>query len=231
MRPKITVLVAARKDSKYLAKFLHNYANKTIEDGSIELLVMMSAQDTWNKEIVTDFMDRGVRFFEENKGWGRNGLHLYYEMMMPFANGDWVIYFCEDHNIVQYGWNKIIEQVISGRKLDASSPYVLVPGWDNTGSMNHVLSRGYIDAVGISHHGNLDSYINHVSPMIPGNHIVPLPVLFHDFTHDGDLMDPENSRVKLSEEGMALPAWDSPEVRGWIQKDADKLNVVIRSYK
>lgn len=224
--PTLSALCAARKDSKYLAKFLHNYEAKTIVDGTCELLVMMNTHDTWNEEIVDHFMAKGVRFFEEDRRLGRNGLHLYYEMMLPEIKGDWVAYFCEDHNIVRYGWNKVISQFIKDNNLDPNEPYVLVPNWDNTGHMSHVVSKGYLRTLGgkIAHHGNLDSYINYVKDRMPSSHVLQLPVLFHDFTHDqpNPMSDAANQSV-AGPEAATLPAWDSDEVREHIDKDVNAI--------
>lgn len=224
---KLLSVLAARKDSKYLAKFLARYEATT---SSANLRVMVSAQDSWNTDIISLFEGRDTtgpsyEFLFENRGLGRKGLHLYYEDLYEGQEFDWLIYFCEDHSIEVFDWDTIILDVLDN--FDPSKPYIAVPGWDNIGAMNHVVSRGFIEAMGgrLAGHGNLDSFLNFVADRIPSRQVVRLPVLFHDYTHDvPSMMDESRSVVALSAEGLALPDFFSEEV----QKDIEQCALLVR---
>ena len=247
MKPKISVLVAARKNSKYLAKFLFGYFANTGDRKNTEILVMLNLQDTWNQELIDHFSlpPYNVKFFWENKKLGRAGLHLYFNDLLEHANGQWVIYFCEDHFIIQDGWDERIRQFITTRELFHKDVYCLIPKFDNAGAMNQILSRGYINALdgNLAHHGNLDSYINEVNGLAfgaaafrpegegkPHDRILRFddPAMFHDFTHDvpSPMSDAHLQTVNVGR-GKKLPKYEDPIIRELAQKDADKLKVAI----
>lgn len=229
-KPTISVLVAARKDSKFLAKFLFGYFERTDDTTNTEILVMLNKHDTWNEELVKQY-DGRVRFFYEDYRLGRSGLHIYFNDLLKHATGQWIVYFCEDHFIIYDGWDNKIRFEITERELDPSVPNVIVPVFDNAGSMNHIVSRGWVDMLGcIGKHGWIDSYINGIlyrlfrdskSPHLIKNIDEPL---FHDFTHDKpNPMDAGANQSPVGEDGKKLPKFDSDEVRELIQADADKL--------
>ncbi len=238
-KPVITALVAARKDSKYLAKFLSAYMVLTGDFDYTPLGVMLSSQDTWNEELVTMFRriaqrtpDINISFSFEDRRLGRAGLHLYYETLLNGQLPEWTIYFCEDHYLRTPNWDIIVRTEIEKRKLDPDEVWVIVPGWDNPGigAMNHILSRGYMRALDghIARHGNLDSYINHVIEKLPADRIIHLPDIFHDFTHDvPSMMDDSRTKVELGPEAATIPPWDSDEMRALIAADAEILNKAI----
>lgn len=195
MNDTISVLVAARKNSKYLAKFLFGYFQNTIDTRNTEILVILNADDTWNKELVAHFTPLGVKFSTEDYKLGRAGLAIYFDDLYKKSTGEWVIYFCEDHFIIEYGWDRTVRQLIRGTlnaekgspdqpdvlqntlgALDPKKIWCLVPKFDNAGSMNQILSRPYIDTMGtISRHGNLDSYINDVNTEVFGDTAIRRP--------------------------------------------------------
>lgn len=252
---KISVLVSARKNSKYLNKFLTGYSLRTSNGSDIECLVMLNDGDTWNNDLVEYYqttMDRigiprdqqPLRFFRENMGLGRGGLHKYFNELLKHATGDWIIYFCEDHYIVMENWDEYIRSIVSGRyvmgdsqgkefPLDPAEPWVIVPKFDNCGAMNHVLSRGFVSVMDnkLGRHGWIDSYINDLCAAAWGRY--PKRVIrtdlemFHDFTHDKpNPMDDSHLQSVISDAGRQLPKYDSEVVKHRIQVDAQKLKEV-----
>lgn len=257
---KISVLIAARKNSKFLAKFLFGFMERTYSTGDIEVLVMLNQHDTWNKELVEHFSRFGdwaagrryIKFYYENKGLGRAGLHIYFNDLLKHATGDWIVYFCEDHFIIMNGWDKYLRSVTNGHletklahvqrtkdgKLDPKLPWVLVPKFDNVGAMNHIVSRGFVDAMGgvLGRHGWIDSYINDVTNIAWGKHPKYLIRLdddmFHDFTHDHPNPMSDAAMQSISTKKAAeLPKFDSPDVRGLIGADAALLNKAIDDHE
>jgi hypothetical protein len=187
MRPKISVLVAARKNSKYLAKFLLGYFDRTQDFANTEILVMLNEHDTWNNDLVQYFdwhdhvnREHYVKFFRENLELGRAGLHEYFNELYKQATGEWIVYFCEDHFITMPGWDDYLRSLIMGTlrlpgpsdqpvrlkndqgPLDPNKVWCIIPKFDNAGAMNQILSRGYCEALGgiIGRHGWIDSYVN-----------------------------------------------------------------------
>lgn len=242
---KLTVLIAARRNSKYLAKFIMALSNKTHGSFYTQVLVIMNEHDTWNDDLV-QFMEFAypgrIKFIRENLQLGRAGLHQYFNMLLPYADGDWLIYFCEDHYVQQPGWDDLLLDYLMGLKksgdsegkrfpLDPAEPWVLVPKFDNCGAMNHIVSRGFIRALKgkIGNHGWIDSYINDLMRPFPDRVIRIDEEWFHDFTHDQPSpMHDSHLQTVLSEKGKALPKYDSTVVRHRILLDQEKLTRAIK---
>lgn len=240
-KQKISILVAARKNSKYLAKFIFGYLQNTQDLDGCEMLVMINEHDTWNRELVEYFIDdprHNIRFFTEDLGLGRGGLHRYFNDLADRATGDWLIYFCDDHYIQMPGWDQYVRGVIDQKRLNPKDVWCIVPKFINVGAMNQMLSRGYVNALGgiLGRHGNIDSYINDVNqeafgvdPSRPehlkNNRVVRLDdEMFYDFTHDKPTpLDDIHTKTELSPEASLLPLYSAPMVKRWIGEDALKI--------
>ncbi len=239
--PKISVLVSARPDSKYLAKFLFGYFHHTSFEGlkNIEVLVCINRADTWNSELVSHFNGQ-VKFVVEDLQLGRWGLHEYFNILAKHASGDWLIYFCDDHfigypNIGVPGrpcWDEYFLTHIEALQLDPAGIYCLVPKFDNAGAMNHMLSRGYYEALGaMGRHGWIDSYINDINRRVFGDHsphVVRFDhATFHDFTHDtpGPMETPANAP---SDAALQLPNHGGGVYERLVIDNAAKLQAAIK---
>ncbi len=237
MPGKISVLVSARKDSKYLAKFMLGFFENTLDEDNTEVLVMMNKNDTWNDELVRFYSRRGVKFFREDWGLGRYGLHTYYNELLKHATGDWIVYFCDDHFINKAGWDIYVHKVILGEELqgdsknkpfplDPARPWVVVPKFDNCGAMNHIVSRGFVEAMdgSIGGHGWIDTYINEL--IEPFNKQISIRLdneVFHDFTHDSPSPFDEVHTQTDNSEGKKLPKVHSGEYHQTMHADRKKL--------
>jgi hypothetical protein len=237
-KPMITVLVTARKNSKYLAKFLMNLIAKTNDWRLLDVKVMVNYDDTWNEELALVMRDHfEIEFWGENSNLGRHGIARFFNSMLPDACGDWIVYFCDDHSVIKQGWDSEVLDYIHGRKgggdsenltfpLNPNEPWVIVPKFDNAGSMNHIVSRGYVKAMGsvIGNHGWIDSYINDLMSDFTNRVIRMEDPIFHDFTHDvPSPMSDEHTKITLSEEVKSLPEYNSEEYHK--QLDRDKLRI------
>ena len=239
---RLTVLISARRNSKYLAKFLFGLIKNTSHPMEAQVMVMLNEHDDWNNELVHYFseeapIDQHVEFFRENMQLGRAGLHRYFNELVQQARGDWIVYFCEDHFITMDGWDDHIRNMVNGKlkdgdcagkqfPLNPDEPWVLVPKFGNCGAMNHVVSRGFVEAMGgqLSQHGWLDSYINDLMAEFPERVIRFDDEMFHDFTHDDPSpMSEAHVQSVSSEKGKHLPAYDSEQVRGLIKNDQEKI--------
>lgn len=239
-----SILIAARKNSKYLAKFLFGLYENTSNIDDCQVLVMLNKHDTWNKELVEYFSwAEDIEFFYEDLGLGRTGLHLYFNTLLKHAIGDWVVYWCEDHQIILPGWDKVVIEKIDRLKLDPNQVWCLIPKFDNVGAMNQILSRGYIKAMGgiLSRHGNLDSYINDVNEQAFGevtnrrtNYKLGDRILrfdeemAHDFSHD--IPSPMHDSYLQSVPGrkaIKMPKYNDPIIQRFIKKDAGKIRKAL----
>lgn len=250
MQDKISVLVSARKNSKYLAKFLHGLMARTAEFSNIEVLVMLNEHDTWNLDLVENYQGF-FHFYSEDYQLGRAGLHVYFNDLYKHCTGDWVIYFCEDHYINAQDWDLRLRAIIEGTglaehvdgqpdtlqhqngRLDPSKVWCIIPKFDNAGSMNHMLSRGFIEAIDgrLSEHGNLDSYINDVIKWIPRERRISMDEpLFHDFTHDQPSpMSDAHLQAASTPEAIMMPLYDSPAIAKCLKRDIAAVRKYIES--
>jgi hypothetical protein len=228
---KISVLISARRNSKYLAKFLFGLFDRTYSLDNIEVLVMLNEHDTWNDELVRHFSDMpNVWFFRENMRLGRAGLHEYFNELAKHAAGDWLIYFCEDHFITIDNWDKYIFDHVEKLELDPLKVWCLIPKFDNCGAMNQIISRGYYEALGkkVGRHGWIDSYLNDVNVAIPERVVKFDDEMFHDFTHDQPSpMSEAHCQSVSTSRGKDLPAYTADIVKAKINEDQAKLRKVI----
>lgn len=247
MKPKISVLVSARKNSKYLSKFLLGYFQRTRDQINTEILVMLNEHDTWNDELV-NFYGSTVKFYREDYELGRAGLHIYFNDLYEHAKGDWIVYFCEDHFIIMDEWDEYVRSMIDGSLmvdtktevgfalkheygiLDSKQPYCLVPKFDNCGDMNQILSRGYCETIGgMGKHGWIDSYINDLNQVAFGigrGRVFRFDKdMFHDFTHDhpNPMSDAHMQSISTKKAKTELPKYKSHEVEELIQIDAKQI--------
>lgn len=245
IQPSISVLVSARRNSKYLAKFMFGLLENTPSAAypDLDVRIMLNEHDTWNKELVSYFESvdcrpgyPGISFYRENKALGRAGLHEYFNDLYEHATGNWIIYFCDDHFITMRDWDNYIRQIVRGgsraawrgtetekrQPMDPREPWCIVPKFDNCGAMNHVLSRGYLEALGKRpfHHGWIDSYINELNKTIPDRVVRMDDPAFHDFTHDHpNPMDKAENQGLSTDKGKALPAWGDHRIEALIEVD------------
>lgn len=229
--PKISVLVSARRNSKYLAKFIMGFMARTRNSIDTELLIMTNVHDSWNLEL-KEIYKNTFKWFTEDYQLGRAGLHEYFNAMIKEATGDWIIYFCEDHFIMMDSWDQYVRKLIIEQELNSKDILCLIPKFDNCGAMNQILSRGYVEGLGgvIGNHGWIDSYINDVNSFLPDERIIRFDdEMFHDFTHDNPSpMDDSHSQGIIGPAASKLPRYKSEIVKQLIRQDAKKLNEKIR---
>lgn len=242
---KLSVLVSARKDSKYLAKFLFGLLANTVNWADMDVHVMCNEHDTWNHEMLDYFTANEDNFYQyaENMGLGRAGLHEYFNMMVPRARGDWLVYFCDDHFISMPRWDTYVDNYIEGAHragdsdgkvfpLDPAKPWVLIPKFDNTGSVNHIVSRGFVNALNgkLGCHGWIDSYINNLITALPQIRLRMDEEMFHDFTADvPSPMHEAHLQSMVSKKGAALPKIDGLGTAQKIGEDIDKLERALEA--
>lgn len=239
-QPRILVLISARKDSKFLAKFLFGYLQNTQDQLNTKAHVMLNAHDVWNAELVEYFeRETTIKFHYEDRGLGRFGLHEYFNQMLTAAEPyDWVIYFCEDHFIFYENWDSYFRAEIERQQLSPERVFCVVPKFDNVGAMNQMLSRAYVETLEgvLGRNGWIDSYINDLNNVLPSSRVIRLDEeTFHDFTHDEpNMLDDSYTKTPLSEAGEELKKhkYDGGHVQSMIEDDRKKLtNAIIHDFK
>lgn len=237
-RAKISVLIAARTDSKYLAKFMMALMCRTADFSNVEVLIMLNKNDKWNRDLQAFFMAFGlaskgtIQFFEEDYKLGRYGLDKYFNDLAERAVGDWLIYFCEDHYIEANGWDDAIRDFAADRELDPKKANIIIPKFDNVGAMNHVISRGLYNALGyMGRHAWIDSYWNDVGHLINREGLVHRmdDELFHDFTHDqpAHIIEGQTNSEVSQEIKETYPKPTSAEYHKIVGEDSKKIRDMI----
>jgi len=223
----ISLLVTARKDSKFLAKFVMTFISHTKRFDNVELLIFTPGGE-WNKELLKFFtvMPVPIKVIDDETGLGRGGNHIFYQEAFKSAKGDWIWYLCDDHQLLD-GYDQYITDYI--KDLDPTKPVVIAPAVDNSGRISHILSRKFIDTVGFAPQGNVDSCINETLErleLLTGNtdilHLPLIPVL-HDFSLDKDLFKSEPFDAEYEK---AL--FKSQGLKDKLQADAEKLYLCLK---
>lgn len=226
---KISVLVLARRRSRFLAHYILNFLNHTTDMENTELLVMASEDDDWNKDLI-EFCSqyKNIKFFFENDRLGRHGRHIFFNRLAEKAEGEWILHTCDDQMFVRKGWDNYVRDYVRDHSLDHNKVNILIPRFNNTGSVDHFVSRGYLNALGmVGGYGNIDSWINNVLEEIPSDRIKMMPdELMCDLTVYPEILTPEYLKMDDSE-GRKLPAWDSEEVKEGIFQAQEKLKEAI----
>lgn len=191
----ISILLITQKNSKFFSKFLISYLKNTDNKENIELLILANAQEEWNKDF---FEYHNLTVFYEDWNYGRLGRNIFFNYLAEKAHGDWLWHMCDDHYLLpHYDTNVELELL----KYDASNIHCVIPRVDNSGSISHILSRGWYETVkSMGWHPNIDSYINNVLDCFPHPdriHHPDTPVL-HDFTTNPEIMTPEHNKIPLS---------------------------------
>ncbi len=231
----ISLLLSARKDSKFMAKFVMTYLVHTRRLENVELLIVTPPGE-WNKELF-EFLEAytsitgipKIVLVDDTLELGRGGSDIYYSMLAGMAQGDWLWYMCDDHYLFD-GYDEYISNYIKEFNLDPNKVNVIIPTASNSGRISHILSRKYFDTVGVAQHGNVDSYINNTLEYLEvfvGKEEVekierfpPEPII-SDFSVDKDIMLPINALGQdLVKEAEKFKSEDNKQK---IKEDAERL--------
>lgn len=225
----LSLLVTARKDSKYLAKFITTFMVNTKDFNNVELLVFIDPTDIWNKELFELFKEN-IKLVPDNTGIGRGGSHIFYNEVAKEAKGDWLWYLCDDHYLHK-DYDEYISNYIKERGLHSDKINVIAPMCDNSGRISHILSRKTYETIGFGNHGNVDSYINETLEFLEvysgekQPHIPP-QIILTDLGIDKNIMVHSNRIDFNPVEQVAL--FKSEEMKVKIRADARKLMEVMR---
>ncbi len=228
MPEKISVLLLARKRSRFLSHFLFNYFSTTANVTNTELLVMATEGDEWNKDLFKFFEQFPVRFFFENRKLGKNGRHILFNELLKIASGDWILTVSDDHIFTIPDWDESIRTFVESQGIDHDQVFVLLPRHNNAGEISHILSRRWVDTVGrIAECGAVDSWINEVCIGLPPARIRrTFDVLMSDLGQNYEWVD--DCGQQDTSRGDILPRFGMEEVSQQIDIDRQKLITAIK---
>lgn len=241
-----SILVASRKDSPFLERFLRSYEKNTTDPDNAELLLMYNVGETKNLAVIKEFQDKGLlKSFTEDWGLGRSGLHKYFNLLLTAATGEWVWYLCEDHDFIR-PWDSYINEFLEKKKvnpateIDPQKVNCLVPLYNNIGAVSHILSRGWLNVTGrLAGHGNLDSWIGTIASSIQHHGRVhqllltgssEVDAMMTDYTHNKEEIEAvKDQMVSVTPPGV-IP-WSDPGVQDALLKELEAIREAIRTGK
>src|SRR3989304_1199901 len=103
---KLSIIISVRKNSKFITKLLFSILAKTYAMENIEVLCLLNKHDTWNADLPKVLPM--FKYFYEDLKMGRAGLHKYFGELLPHTTGDWVLYLCDDHDIVMNHYDRYL---------------------------------------------------------------------------------------------------------------------------
>lgn len=227
----ISILVNARKDSKFLAKFILAYVMHTKNFDEVELIVF-TPDGEWNKELFEYFKDY-IRVISDTTEIGRGGSHIHYLEAAKHAKGDWLWYMCDDQYLYD-GYDKYLVEYIQAQNLDPNKVNVVVPACENLGRVTHIISKKTFEIMGFGNHGNVDSYFNETLEglyEIVGEKFknkipyTPPQVVMIDLGINKNLMTTKN-RDDFNEK-QQIKLFKSKKMKKLIKKDAERLSSYV----
>ncbi len=226
----LSLMLTIRKNSKFFPKFMAGFLLHTKNFANVELIVLASSEDTWNRDLFELYKDKLTVYYEDFR-CGKNGRHLFYNELAQYAKGDWLWHMCDDHYLLD-GYDEYLVSYINDNHIDANKVNIIVPRVENSGSIAHLLSRSWYEAAGrIGSHGNIDSYLNGVVDRMihKRDHHPDKPVLW-DYTTDPTIMTPLHSEITLNPEFKHY-AFTSDETKHEMDIDAHRLHIAIEGGK
>jgi hypothetical protein len=163
----ISILIASRKNDKFLSKILMSIMTKTSDFKNVEVLVMASQQDEWNQDLFKFYQSQdklNIKFYFEDYHYGNRGLGVYFNELAKESKGDYLWYLCSDHDIILQDYDKFILNYIECEKqLSKDKIWGIIPGMRDVGPISHIISRKLYETLGnISQSDKIDSWYNDI---------------------------------------------------------------------
>lgn len=228
----ISMLIASRKNDKFLSKMLFSIMTKTKDFKNIEVLVMASRADEWNMDLFEYFGDR-VKFYFEEHNYGNRGLHIYFNDLAAVSSGDYLWYLCSDHDILLKDYDEFILDYIKEKELSKDKIWGIVPGMRDCGPVSHIISRKFYEVVGrIAESDKIDSWYNDILYRLPEDrlHVMSGTQVMTDYTPQYNFIlssDHSNSGGQIDPPGHLQNGSDA--YHQTINSEAEKLKKAIEN--
>jgi hypothetical protein len=231
----ISILIASRRNDKFLSKLIMSILAKTKDFTNIEVLIMASKQDEWNHDLL-EFLSSPAwqwlfQVFYEDKHLGRYGLDVYMNELAAHAKGDWLWYLCSDHDIILKDYDEFLVKDFESRKLDPTKINIVIPGMKDCGGISHIVSRGWYNAAGrLAGQCYMDCWFNDVSGRLESQNRVYMmsgTQVMTDYTpRYAQILSPEDTFVEVIKPPEFLEN-DSPYYQAAVNLEVAKLEKAI----
>jgi hypothetical protein len=251
----ISLLIASRKNDKFLSKILMSIMTKTYDLNNIEVLVMCSAQDEWNKDLIKFYKGvltglyfgqdefipgasevLNIKFFFEDYHYGNRGLHVYFNELAEKATGDYLWYLCSDHDIILQDYDKfILDYIEKEKQLSPDKIWGIVPGMRDVGPVSHIISRATYETLGhIALSDKIDSWYNDILYRIPQDRLFTISgtQMMTDYTPKyGYILSSDHSKIEGQIDPPDHIQNGSARYHEVIDQEAQKLREAIQNGK
>jgi hypothetical protein len=227
----ISLLITSRKNDKFIGKLAMSILTKTHNMDNIEVLLMASQQDEWNKDLFGYLqLHHNFKIFTEDYGYGHWGLYQYFNELAKEASGDYLWYLCSDHDIVCENYDTILLNYFKEKNISPDEVWAVTPGFKDCGPVSHIITRKFYEITGrIAQSNKVDSWYNDLIYRIPENRrpVMSGVQIMTDYTPKfNDILSPDDMIGEMSKPGKMLEN-GSKEYWQAIEKDAQKLNNAI----
>lgn len=112
--PLVSICCASRGRSHNLVEALESLIQNTAYVGQIEFILKLDEDDTETHRIVQDFHNKNQHIrivaLVSPRGNGYGDMHVFTDMMVNAAQGDWVFLFNDDARMKTKNWDTILSQ-------------------------------------------------------------------------------------------------------------------------
>lgn len=147
----ISLLIASRRNDKFLAKLMMSILVKTKSLENVEILIMANGADEWNRDLFSylkKLRQPKITIEFEQINLGRYGLDQYFNKLAELSTGDWLWYLCSDHDIIYHGYDEFLLADFKERGMSPTQAWIVTPGMKDVGPISHIISRGWYNIAG-----------------------------------------------------------------------------------
>lgn len=212
---------------------------KTHDFNNIEVLIMASSQDDWNKDLFKFYENHipgKIKFLFEDYHYGNRGLHVYFNELAKQSVGDYLWYLCSDHDIILQDYDKfILDYIEKEKQLSKDKIWCIVPGMRDVGPISHIISRATYETMGsISLSDKIDSWYNDIFYRVPQDRLFTISgtQMMTDYTPKyAYIMSSDHSKIEGQIDPPGLLQNGSAAYHQAVNDMSQKLNKEIQNGK
>jgi len=224
----ISLLITSRKNDKFIGKLAMSILTKTYNMDNIEVLLMASSQDQWNRELFGYLqLHHNFKVFTEDYGYGHWGLYQYFNELAKESKGDYLWYLCSDHDIILDNYDTWLLDYFKEKGIKSDEVWAVTPGFKNVGPISHIITRKFYETTGrIAQSNKVDSWYNDLIYRIPESRrpVISGTQIMTDYTpRFNEILSPDDMLIESRKPDSMLEN-GSDEYWKEIENDAKKLN-------